>query len=145
MANDPDFHFSGFSLWIDGRQFAQAEDYWDANWLMVRARMEATGARIECHGPIMMTADIQRLREQLIAMDTTLAGEAALSPIEPEIDLSFKMQKMGTLEAIIEITPDHMTQSHRFIVEADQSYLSGLISYCDNVLSRFPVINEHLR
>ena len=55
MSDTPDLHFCGFSLWIDGRQFLGASDFWDGNWLMVRASMEASGAHVECEGPILPT------------------------------------------------------------------------------------------
>ncbi len=141
MANDPDLHFCGFSLWVDGRQFPEASDYWDSNWLMVRARMEANGARIECHGPILMTTDIQSFRAELATMIGTLAGEATLSGLEPEINVVLRMRTLGHVEGTIAITADHLSQHHSFTVEADQSHLPALSRSCDAILNRFPVIN----
>lgn len=145
MANDPDLHFCGFSLWVDQRQFPEASDYWDNNWLMVRARMDASGARIECSGPILTTADVQEFRDQVTIMVDTLTGEATLKGLEPELDVVLRMQKLGHVELTIEITADHLNQHHRFTVEADQSYLPALIRSCDAILERFPVINTDNR
>jgi hypothetical protein len=50
------------------------------------------------------------------------------------------MQKLGHVEAVIEITADHINQYHRFMVEGDQSYLPELIRSCDAILGKFPVI-----
>ena len=58
MTDDPDLHFCGFSLWVDGREFPNAPDYGDGNWLMIRARMETPGAWVECRGSILRTTDI---------------------------------------------------------------------------------------
>ncbi|PWL16350.1 hypothetical protein DKP76_18040 [Falsochrobactrum shanghaiense] len=140
MIDEPDLRFSGFSLWIDGRQFPDTLDFWDGNWLMVRARMEANGAHIECAGPILMTTDIKKFRDQLNAMAASLEGEATLKGLEPEINVVLTMQKLGHIEAVIEITADHINQYHRFIVEGDQSCLPGLIRSCDAILRKFPVI-----
>lgn len=140
MSDEPDLHFCGFSLWIERRQFPDASDFWDGNHLMVRARMEAAGARVDCGGPILMTADIKQFRDQLTAMAASLAGGAALKGMEPEINVVLTMQNMGHIEAIIEMTADHINQHHRFTVEADQSYLPGLIRSCDAILCKFPVI-----
>jgi len=140
MTDEPDLRFSGFSLWIDGRQFPDASDFWDGNWLMVRVRMEANGAHVECGGPILMTADIKEFRDQLAAMASSFAGEATLKSLEPNINVVLTMQKLGHVKAAIEITADHINQYHRFIVEEDQSYLPGLIRSCDAILCKFPVI-----
>lgn len=140
MINEPDLSFCGFSLWIDGRQYPDVSDFWDGNWLMIRVRMEANGAHVECGGPILMTADIKEFRNQLAAMTSSLAGEATLKGLEPNINVVLTMQKLGHVEAVFEITADHVNQYHRFIVEGDQSYLPGLIRSCDAILCKFPVI-----
>ena len=142
MLDEPDLNFCGLSLWIDQRQFPDASDFWDGNWLMVRARMEASGARVECEGPILMTTDITRFRDQLSAMAVSLAGEATLKGLEPEINMVLTMRGLGRVEAAIEITADHINQHHRFYVDADQSYLPGLIRSCDAVLGKFPVVGK---
>lgn len=142
MADHPDILFCGFSLWIDQRQFPDTTDFWDSNWLLIRARMEASGARIDCGGPILMTADIRHFRDKLAAMIDTLRGEAILKGLEPELDLELRINKRGHVEATIEITPDHLNQHHRFTIETDQTYLPDLLRSCDAILERFPVINE---
>jgi hypothetical protein len=141
MARDPDLHFCGFSLWVDNRQFPEARDYWDGNWLFVRARMEASGARVECSGPILMTTDIDEFRGQLAMMVHTTSGEATLKGLEPELDLVLRMQTLGHIEGTIEITADHLNQRHQFTVEADQSYLPALLRSCEVILERFPITN----
>jgi hypothetical protein len=142
MRSDPDLVFFGFSLWVDGRQYPDADDHWDSNWLIIRAIMEAHGARVMCEGAILTTMDLRQFRDELVKMVGTLTGEAGLVPLEPELKAIFKMQTRGQLEATIEITPDHPTQHHQFIIDADQSYLPALVASCDDILARFPVKNE---
>ena len=103
--------------------------------------MEANGARIECHGPILMAADIGEFRNQLAAMAKTLKGEAALQPLESCLKITLRMQSRGRLETTVEITPDHMTQHHAFTLDADQAYLAALVESCDAILTRFPITN----
>lgn len=141
MTNDPDLRFLGLSLWIEGHQFPDADDYWDANWLVVRACMETDGARVECNGPILMTADIDRFRGQLAVMAMTIKGEAALQPLEPNLKLVLKMDSRGQIEFTLEITPDHMAQQHSFTLDADQTCLPALVESCDAILTRYPIKN----
>ena len=141
MSDEPALRFCGFTLWVDQRQFPDALDYWDGNWLMVRARMEASGARVECAGPVLMTTDIKRFRDQLAAMALSLSGEATLTGLEPELNVVLTMQKMGQMEIVVEITADHLNQDHRFTVAADQTYLPEMIRSCEVILDQFPVID----
>jgi hypothetical protein len=119
MMTEPDFRFCGLSMCVDARQFPNASDYWDGNWLMLRVRMEAHGAHVECAGPILMTADIERFRDQLVAMADTLTGDATLAGLEPDLNMVLKMGQRGHVVGVVEITPDQLSQQHRFQVEAD--------------------------
>lgn len=138
--SEPDLKLLGLSVWVDGRQFPGKSDYYDGNWLNVRARMEAPGAAVKCAGSILMASDFQRFRDELGAMDSQLAGEATLSSYEPNLKLTLTIDARGHMQGEVEITPDHMSQFHRFSIDLDQSYLSDLIASCDAILARYPAV-----
>ncbi len=87
-----------------------------------------------------MTSDFVRFRDQLVIVNAELSGEAELAGYEPDLKVTLKMQRLGHLEAEVEITPDHLSQLHRFSLDLDQSYLSALISSCDAILARYPTV-----
>jgi hypothetical protein len=43
------------------------------------------------------------------------------------------------MELRVEITPDHMTQVHRFVDTIDQSYLPEVLRACERLLGQYPV------
>lgn len=141
MQSEPNLRLGGLSLWIGGREFPDSEDYWDGNWLVVRARMEAPGARVECEGPILMTSDLERFRGELASLHATLSGEATLASLEPNLTVRLAAQRLGQIALEVEITPEPLGQLHRFTLDAhlDQSHLPALIASCDALLERFPV------
>ena len=145
MDIESDLSFCGLSLWVEGREFPDTSDYWDGNWLVIRAEMKASGAFVKCGGPILMTADVEQFRDDVAKMVSTLTGKATLTGLEPGINMTLEMRGRGHVEGVVEITPDHLNQHHRFKVEADQSYLPALISSCDAILTRFPVTNAQKR
>jgi len=49
---------------------------------------------------------------------------------------------LGHLDLEIDITPDHLNETHQFRVEIDQSYLSDLIANLHQILGRFPLKNS---
>jgi hypothetical protein len=100
--------------------------------------MSASGARVTCDGSILRTDEIQRFRDQLILLNKTLQGNATLEPMEPELKVTCEAQPLGAVVVKVEITPDHLTQAHSFVMPLDQSYLPAVIDECDAILKRFP-------
>jgi len=139
QAVEPDLIFGGFSLWVLGRQFPNAEDYWDGNWLYVRARVEAPGASVEAQGAIVHTSELAAFAEQLESLHVNLVGEAALRCMEPNLQIAIRGDALGHTAVQIMITPDNMTQTHEFKFDLDQTYVGPLLNGCRNLLTRWPV------
>ncbi|WP_315707296.1 MULTISPECIES: hypothetical protein [unclassified Bradyrhizobium] len=138
-SDEPDLKLGGFSLWVFGRQFPEATDYWDGNWLNVRARVEAPGAVVEAKGAFVNIPELAGFVEQLEALHATLVGEAGLRCLEPNLEIAIRSGSRGHMAVKIMLTPDHMTQSHEFNFDLDQSHLGQLLDGCRSVLSRWPV------
>jgi hypothetical protein len=139
---EPDLKLGGFSLWVFGRQFPAANDYWDGNWLNVRAQAEAPGASVVAQGAIVRTSELADFVEQLESLCTNLVGEAALYCMEPNLQIVLRGDALGHVAAKVMITPDLVTQSHEFKFDLDQSYLGPFLNGCRSVLSRWPVRAE---
>jgi hypothetical protein len=139
MDSDPDLKLSGLSIWVLDREFPNASDDWDSKWLRIRAVMEAPGARVSCEGSILMIDDFQRFRDEVEILRGRLEGGATLHSLEPNLKVSLQARSLGHVQVEVEITPDHMDQSHWFAFELDQSYLPSLIDGSDAVIGRFAV------
>jgi hypothetical protein len=143
---EPDLKVSGFQLWVHGRQFPEAVDYYDGNWLRVTAHCGASGASVWAHGAILMVTDIAGFGEACAAM---LRGEiklAALDPFEPELKVSLEASdSLVHIRMQVEITPDHLQQSHRFEFEVDQSYFPGIIKQCSEIMEEYPIRGQQDR
>lgn len=137
---EPALKIAGFQLWVHGRQFPDAQDYYDGNWLRVTAHCGAAGASVWAQGAIIMTTDIEGFARQCRAL---LQGEttcAALDPIEPELRVALEAaDSRGHVRARVEITPDHLAQSHKVEFDIDQSHLPGIIRGCLRILQEHPV------
>jgi len=137
---DPDLKLGGFSLWVLGRQFPDANDFWDGNWLHILARMQAPGASVEVRGAIVRASEIAKFVQELEPLHMNLVGEAALRCMEPNLQIVVRCcDALGHVTVQVMITPNHMTQSHEFKFELDQTYLGSLLDGCRNVLSNWPV------
>ena len=136
----PSLQIGGLRLWITGRQFPDADDALDGNWLVATAHCEAIGASILVQGAIVMVTDIATFGEQCTAIVKGNSGSALLDPHEPELKVSLEtVGPLGHIKAQVQISPDHLRQSHHFTFEVDQSYLPGLIQQCDTIVSQYPL------
>lgn len=143
---EPDLNIAThFSLWVNGREFSNAEDYWDGNWLNVLARVEAHGATVEASGAILRNSELAGFCRELEQMEITVSGRAHLECIEPNLDVVFEGDALGHIEAKVRITPDHMTQSHQFTFALDQTFLKPLIAACKDILGRYPIRDAEQR
>jgi len=138
-AGAADIELGGLLIWVHGRQFEQAMDYWDGNWLRVTVNCSALGADVWISGPKIHLPEIEKWKEESVTMYSTMAGSASLDCMEPELNVKTSVDKLGHLAVIIDITPHLGTQRHQFKFELDQSYLPKVISGCKSVLERFPI------
>lgn len=136
---EPDIKLAGLSLWARSREFPGSDDYWDGNWIDVVAFVDAPGAHVEIRGPYLRSDELAAFREQLAALYSDLKGTADLDCIEPALKVRVACGSLGHIEVVVDITPDHLRQSHHFVFEIDQSYLATTLAGCARVLARFPV------
>ncbi len=129
----------GLHIWVHGREFPEAHDYWDGNWLNVTIYYGTHNAQVWTSGPVMHLPGLARWLEACERMYQTLSGEASLTYIEPALAVKLQIDKQGHIVSTVEITPDFIAQEHIFRFEVDQSYLPGLIRGCQDVLTTFPV------
>jgi hypothetical protein len=139
LYGDPDLELEGLSIWALARQFPNSKDFWDGNSIVAFAHVEAPGARIDAHGSWLRADEVERLLEGLDKLNRELNGAAELACIEPTLKVKLTCSSVGHIEVAVEITPDHMTQRHRFVFSSDQTYLQSAIKGCQTILEKYPV------
>ena len=137
--DEPDLQLGGLSLWAESRSRPEDDDYWDGNWLVIRARVEAPGSLVDLRGPWLRTDEVASFLAEIEAMSMELRGKAALAPIEPAIKATLEMNALGHIAVHVEATPDHLSQRHAFHFGCDQSHLPEIMRGCRKILLRFPV------
>ena len=135
----PDIALSGLKIWISGRQFENATDFWDANWLVVTAQCASAHSEVVARGPIIHLSELENWKSALQKLHETIQGEAGLNCMEPELDVSIKLDGMGAGSVAVSITPDNLTERHDFIFSIDQSYLPPLIRALQAILRTYPI------
>lgn len=129
----------GLSVTIHRRQFPEAADYWDGNWLVVTAQCDSGYSSVSVSGPILHLSELVGFKEQVERLNVALEGEARIDGIEPNLSVRISAQSRGRMELSVSITPDHLNEQHRFKFELDQSYLLPLIDQCRAILDAYPI------
>lgn len=136
----PSVRLSAFQLWVHSRQFPEAQDQWDGNWLNVTVHCGQSRASAWATGAILDTVGLVRFRDELERLYKTLSGEAVLESQERNVKVRVAAgDGAGHLNVRAEITPDHLAQGHWFEFQIDQSYLPDVITQLESVLGQFPV------
>jgi hypothetical protein len=138
---DPDLKIAGFELEVQGRQNPDAADYWDGNWLLVTARCQGTGGQAEVSGALLLTADIERFRDECDSMRRGTAERAALNSVEPKLDLKLApTERAGEMEVAVRLKPgEGSREQHRFEYRIERNFLTEIIRECSLILERYPV------
>jgi hypothetical protein len=125
-------------VWVHGRQFPEATDSWDGNWLRVSAHCAAHGASVAVSGSILDTVSFLKFGKELEDLHTSLSGAATLESVEPEFTARISgADRSGRMTLRVEMTPDLLGQGHWFEQEIDQSYLPEAIAHARPFSSDF--------
>src|SRR5262245_54781798 len=94
---EPDISIAGLNLWMRGREFPQANDYWDGNWLQTVAYCSYPGAKVWTEGPFLRIDEIERFVAECELLDRTLSGEAVLNCLEPYLKVHLSCNSRGQI------------------------------------------------
>lgn len=135
----PDLKLGPLVMWVHGYETLDSEDPDDANWLRVTLHCGGQGARVEVTGSILQTFDLTTWCDEIQTLSESLAGEAVLRPVEPNLVVRIHGLTLGRMQVEVDITADPMHQEHRFSFGLDQSHLASLVGQLKSILRHWPV------
>jgi hypothetical protein len=136
--NEPDLKVGGLTIWVHGRQFPAAQDYWDGNWLQVTARYDSVRSVVWTTGPIVRLDELLAFADGCESLYDTLSGLAKLDCMEPNLGATLTATTNGHIDAHVHITPDHIREKHEFNELLDQTFLPSIIAQCRQILIAHP-------
>jgi hypothetical protein len=136
---EPSLVLGELKLWVHGRQFPNADDYWDGNWLSVTAHYHRHQSSVVADGPFLHLGELWGLYQGCLRMHASLKGEAALECIEPNLSLKLTAGPTGRIQVETTITPDQSTESHSYINEIDLSYLPAINAALASIFNEYPI------
>src|SRR5262245_29816925 len=110
----PSLVLGGLRVWVLGKASPESVEWYDGTWLEVRAECAAPGAMVTASGPLLTVEDVGRLAAGMEAMQAGQVSSAEMSPLEPNLVIGITGSSKGRLRMDVRITPDSLTQEHRF-------------------------------
>ncbi len=135
----PSLDLFGLKLWIHGRQFPNATDFWDGNWLRVTAILSTSTSMVRTEGPIVHLREIYGLKAECEKLYETLSGQATLACLEPNLSVKITAGTSGHIDIEVSVVPDQFTERHEYKTTSDQTYLPGVIQQCEGILEQYPI------
>ena len=93
--DEPSLQIGRLKLWVHGRQFPLAQDYWDGNWLHVTARCDSASSTVSTIGPIVHLGELAQLLEECERLYESLSGIAKLDCMEPNLGVTLTAKTSG--------------------------------------------------
>ena len=136
FSEEEDLNIENFRVRINGYQFPDSDEYWDANWINVTCVYEGPSSFVKTEGPLIHLSELDALLAGLKRLYSRLEGLVEIDFMEPELYMSFDMKKNGEIDFVLRITPDHHSQKHEYAIAIDQSYLPGVIRQLEKIVSK---------
>lgn len=112
--DEPDLKVGGLTIWVHGRQFPAAQDYWDGNWLQLTARYGSARSIVWTTGPIARLDELLGFADGCESLYDTLSGIAKLDCMEPNLGVTSTSTGNEHIDTQVYITPDHIPEKHEF-------------------------------
>jgi hypothetical protein len=135
----PSLDLFGLKLWIHGREFPNATDFWDGNWLHVTAILSTPTSMVRTEGPIVHLREIYALKAECAKLYETLSGQAVLSCMEPNLSAKIIAGTGGHIEVEVSVVPDQLTERHEYKTTSDQTFLPSVVRQCEDILEQYPI------
>ena len=135
----PPLDLFGLKVWIHGRQFPDATDFWDGNWLRVTAVLSTPVSMVRTEGPIIHLREIYQLKVECQKLYESLSGCATLSCLEPNLAVKIDATTGGHFDVEISVVPDQFTERHNYKETSDQTFLPNVIRQCEGILEQYPI------
>ena len=140
----PDLQLAGLQIWVHGRQFPDSDEPHDRDWLNITAHCGGSGASVWVNGAILGSWSFSSFVRECRVLYASLEGIAVLRSDEPNLSVTLAAGRTGHLGMVVDITPEIMTQRHRFdFGDLDQTFLPAVINQCESVLEVYPTAFTH--
>lgn len=131
--------FPGFTLSIAGRQFSDAPDYWDGNWLLAECVCTAEGRAEKIAGPFIHLSEVSQLASTFEKLCNGEIETTDLHFIEPEFELTLRRTSPEHFTVSVRLQRKVPGPSQDFFFTVVEAELLSAIEKCKAILAKYPL------
>jgi hypothetical protein len=134
----PSLQIQGLRIWIHHRQFPDAMDYWDGNWLIATAhcRQDHSEAWIVSEA-FLRIPEIQELTDQLGSLQST-HKKIEFRTLEPRLSLDFEAEFNNSFKMKVDFSRK-LNKNNEYIFQVTKRDLQTITSEIKEILIEYPV------
>jgi hypothetical protein len=135
----PFLKIKGFQLWVHGRQFPDASDYWDGNWLLTTTHCGSSNSDVWIiSDPFIHIPELERFKSELEEFIKGSIYKAGLATLETSLFIELEV-KPDEIQMKVNITPDRIKENHEYLFLVSKNDLDGLITELNELLNQYPI------
>ncbi len=119
-------------------QFPEAEDYWDANWLIMHIRCTDDLRCASLTDPCLLVPELRDLSQSLSAL-VKGAARASLEAMEPYFGLTLRRDDDDVITVDARIWEKQAREPSRFVFDVSLMEVGKASAQLDALLRRYPV------
>jgi hypothetical protein len=140
MERDPDLSLGGFSLWLTGQPYPDAEEPYGQDLWDFQTAIETPCSTVRTAG-VLSAASLSGFSRDLNAIHETLGGEAVLEADGggATLILTLAMRSRGHVETVLDLRLGYGDdERHRFVWDLDQTFLEPFARQVRALSSAYP-------
>jgi hypothetical protein len=145
--NIVDIRFSGENneslvIAVAGRAYHHSKDYWDGNWLLVKAHLQARHFTATVPG-LLRAEELSDFRAKLAAFQQMPVEPVDFSTMERWLTLFIESDKLGHVRVSGSVSDNFgLPNRLEFVLQTDLPTLPATVSQLEQVVKAYPVIGK---
>jgi hypothetical protein len=139
----PAFEIEGLRVWVHGRQYPDAQTFWDGNWWRTTILCSSENSSVKVSGDVLHGSEVGSWLTELEQVREGHESSAHMDTMEPYLEVEIRPETYQRFSVRVNITPDHVFEKHYFEFWCMSDEIDKLIAGCRHALQQFPLVGTH--
>ena len=140
VLGEPAFEVKGLRVWVYGRQYPDAQTFWDGNWWRTTIHCSSENSSVKVSGDVLHGSEVESWLTELEHVLESHEGVAQIKTMEPYLGVEIRPETYQRFSVRVNITPGHVFERHYFEFWCASDDISEVIFGCRKVLQEYPII-----
>jgi hypothetical protein len=135
-------HNESLVISVAGRAYHHSKDYWDGNWLLVKAILQAQHFTATVPG-LLRAEELSDFRTKLAAFQQAPVEPVDFNTMERWLTLFIESDKLGHVRVSGSVSDNFgLPNRLEFVLQTEQALLPETVTQVEQVIKAYPVIDS---